>query len=150
MAARAGYACDRPSVDDDSVDVVIGARGWVHDQARVTSPRIEVQLKATAQDILNEEALVFPLPVKNYDDLRSPTAVPRLLFVLRLPLAITAWLTSDEEQMLLRHAAYWLSLADKPETSNTHSVTVHLPRQQLLTVESLKRLMERAARKVPL
>lgn len=150
VAARAGFTCQATLVDDDSVDVVIGARGWVHHQALVRSPRVEVQLKATAQNILGPDALTFPLPVKNYEELRLPSAVPRILVVLRLPPSLAEWLEQSEEQMLCRHAAYWVSLAGRPETSNTSNIAVTLPRNHQLTVDSLCRLMERASRKEPL
>jgi hypothetical protein len=77
VAARAGFSCERPSVDDDSVDVVIGASGSVHDKALILSPRIELQLKATAQDELNNGHLAFPLPIKNYAALAGCPATPR-------------------------------------------------------------------------
>jgi hypothetical protein len=114
------------------------------------SPRVEVQLKATAQNLLTEDYLSFPLPVKNYDELREPSMVPRLLVVLRLPATLDQWLDQNEEALISRHGAYWLSLLGMPASDNTYTVTVHLPRTQLLTKESLQGLMERAARKEPL
>ncbi len=147
VAARAGYACQATLVDDDSVDVTIGARGWIHTQAVVRSPRIEVQLKATAQDVLSPTTVQFPLPVKNYDELRQPTAIPRILVVLRVPDALIQWLDQSEDRMLMRHAAYWHSLAGMKDTTNTTSVTIELPRVNLLTPDSLTSLMERASRK---
>ena len=147
VAARAEFSCERPSVDDDSVDVVIGASGSVHDKALILSPRIELQLKATAQDELNNGHLAFPLPIKNYDDLRGDTLVPRLLVVLQLPEDSNRWLEQTEEQMISRRCAFWLSLCGKPETTNTKTVTVHLPRKNTFTVEALRSLMERVAQK---
>ena len=147
VAARAGFACDRPSVDDDSVDVVIGASGSVHDKAVIRSPRIELQLKATAQDELNNGHLAFPLPVKNYDDLRGDTLVPRLLVVLQLPEDSNRWLEQTEDQMISRRCAFWLSLRGEPETGNSKTVTVHLPRGNCFTVDALQSLMLRVARK---
>jgi hypothetical protein len=150
VAARAGFTCQATLVDDDSVDVVIGGRGWVHQQAQVRSPRIEVQLKATAQEVLGADAVAFPLPVKNYDELRLPSAVPRILVVLRLPSTLSQWLEQSEDQLLCRHAAYWVSLSGRPATMNTASITVTLPREQMLTADSIRGLMERVARKEPL
>lgn len=37
----------------------------------------------------------------------------------------------------MKYCAYWVSLRDAPETTNGRSVTVHLPRTQQFTVESL-------------
>ena len=71
VAARAGYTCQVQTVDEDSVDVLIGARGYAHHQAVVRSPRIEVQLKATSALRLGPKHLSFPLKPKNYDELRA-------------------------------------------------------------------------------
>jgi hypothetical protein len=48
VAARAGYTCQVQTVDDDSVAVQVGAKGYVHEQSLICSPRIEIQLKATS------------------------------------------------------------------------------------------------------
>lgn len=93
-----------------SVDVVIGASGSVRDNVVIRSPRVELQLKATTQDDLNNGHLAFPLPIKNYDDLRGDTLVPRLLVVLQLPEDSNRWLEQTEEQMISRRCAFWLSL----------------------------------------
>ncbi|MEM9927463.1 MAG: DUF4365 domain-containing protein [Cyanobacteria bacterium P01_D01_bin.50] len=42
----------------------------------------------------------------------------------------------------LRRCGYWLSLKGQPETQNTESITVYLPRQQLFTVSAIKNIME--------
>ena len=42
IAARAGFACDRPGVDNDSVDLVLAAQGRVNNRAVLLSPRIEL------------------------------------------------------------------------------------------------------------
>jgi hypothetical protein len=150
VSARAGFACERPSVDDDSVDLRISASGLVHGTPIVRSPIIEVQLKATSADGLKASHLSFALPVKNYNDLRQETMAPRLLVVLALPPNPKEWLQQSEEEMISRRCAYWISLLGEPETSNTRTVTVHLPRKNQFSVQSLNDLMERAARRQPL
>lgn len=42
----------------------------------------------------------------------------------------------------MRRCGYWLSLKGLPETQNTESITVYLPRQQLFTVNALKNIMQ--------
>jgi hypothetical protein len=147
IASRAGFACQQTLVDDDSVDVVIGAKGHIHHQSKIRSPRLEVQLKATAQDALQGDHMIYPLPVKNYNELREETAIPRLLIVLFLPEDPKLWLESSEECMISRRCAYWVSLLGMQDTPNTKTVTVRLPRSQLFSVDSLRGLMERASRK---
>lgn len=100
VAARAGFACDRPSVDDDSVDVVIVASGLVNGKSLIRSPRVEIQLKATSQDILRHDHLAFSIPVKNYNDLRVETLVPRALVVLHLPADPRDWLEQTEDELI--------------------------------------------------
>lgn len=147
VAALAGYACQLINVDDDSVDVQFAARGRIHETAVVRSPKIDVQLKATAQNVRKAKHVAYPLPIKNYNDLREPTLVPRLLAVLYLPNDEADWLEQSEERMISRHCAYWLSLLNQPAKPNQATVTVHLPRSQQLTVANLRALMSKVARK---
>ena len=118
VAARAGYACQVISVDNDSIDVQLAARGFVHEQAVLRSPKVEVQLKATSQPVLKESHLTFPLPVKNYNDLREPVLVPRILVVFLLPEDDALWLVQSEDAMITKHCASgWLCLVcQKPRT----------------------------------
>jgi hypothetical protein len=150
VAARAGYTCQVPNVDDDSVDVQIGAKGYLHDQAIVCSPRIEVQLKATSALKLNSEHLTFPLGLKNYRELRETTLIPRLLIVLLLPKHPAEWMETSEECMISRRCAYWVSLRGMKETGNTSKISVRLPRSQQFNVEQLQGLMQRVSRQEPL
>jgi hypothetical protein len=77
VAARAGYACQAKIVDEDSVDVVIAATGYVHDQAVLRSPWLGIQLKATSTLRPGAKYLTFPLKRKNYLDLRERNHIPR-------------------------------------------------------------------------
>jgi hypothetical protein len=147
IAACAGYTCQVQNVDDDSVDVVIGARGYVHERAVLRSPRLDVQLKATSSAELKRDYLSFRLPVKNYDELRDQCLVPRLLVVLLLPNQSAEWLQTTEECMISRRCAYWLSLFGLPDTANTTTVSIRIPRSQPLDVAQLRGLMARASRK---
>lgn len=136
VAARAGYQVIEPAVDDDSVDGVIMSR-------RGRRPRVEFQLKATGQNIISDDALTYALPLKNYDDLRAETITPRILIVVTMPKEPDLWLSQNEEELVLRKCAYWHCLASAPERDNISSVTVHLPRSQILTPESLEEIMHR-------
>ena len=110
VAAHAGYTCQVQVVDEDSVDVLIAATGYVHDRAVLRSPRLEVQLKATSSLRLGAKHLVFPLKLKNYEDLRVTSLIPRLLLVLLLPENPAEWIEMSEECMISRRCAYWASL----------------------------------------
>ena len=150
IAARAGYACQVKVPDEESVDVMISASGWVHETSVVGSPRLEVQLKASSSLRLRPDHVAFPLPRKNYEDLRADALVPKLLVVLMLPPDPDVWLHVDEERMIARRSAYWASLAGKPATSNTTRVSVRVPRTQRFDVAQLQQLMKRVSCEEPL
>src|SRR3982750_1636524 len=65
VAARAGCQVTEPAKDKQSIDVSV----------RPVSGRkvsIDLQIKATSAECLEPKDVVFPLPVKNYEDLRDP------------------------------------------------------------------------------
>jgi hypothetical protein len=141
VAAVAGYTLYRPEVDDDSVDWGLAARGEAGTPRR---PRVEVQLKCTARDVLDGDRIRFPLKRKNYDDLRDDNSlVPRVLVVVLVPPSPADWLRHSEEEMAMRHAAYWLSLRGRPDVPSEETVTVYLPRAQQLTPAALVQMMKR-------
>lgn len=144
VAAVAGFTLYRPEVDDDSVDWGLAARGSETLRRR---PRVELQLKCTSADVLREDGLHFPLGLRNYDQLRDThLLVPRVLIVVRIPSAPGEWLAQSEQELALRHCAWWMSLRGLGPTSNAGSVTVVLPRLQVLSPEALRAMMERIDR----
>ncbi|HEX2225077.1 MAG TPA: DUF4365 domain-containing protein [Thermoanaerobaculia bacterium] len=140
IASVAGYAVSRPEVDDDSVDLTLSARGG---NGSLRSPKLDIQLKCTARRSSGGPVLRFPLKRKNYDDLRGHDfLVPRILVVVTVPEKLPEWLVQSEEQLSLRHCGYWLSLREAPATRNEASVTVEISRENLLSVETLARIMK--------
>lgn len=140
VAAVAGFSVAKPEVDDDSVDWSLQARS--RDGYR-RSPRLELQLKCTAEPNIANGVLRYPLKVKNYDDLRIDTVVPRILVVVTIPGDIKGWLDQSPEKLTLRHCAYWANLLGKPKTDNKYDVTVEVPLAQVLSVEGLRAMMKR-------
>jgi hypothetical protein len=141
IAAVAGYATAKPSVDDDSIDWTVSQKGG---NGALRSPKLDLQLKCTGNPDFDEDNLRFPLVVKNYDELRPDNVqVPRILVVVTVPMDITEWLILDEGSLALRHCAYWLSLRGRPATQNEETVTVHLPRIQRFDPAALAQIMNR-------
>jgi hypothetical protein len=148
IATVAGFTIYRPEVDDDSVDFGIAACGS-DDLAR--RPRIELQLKCTGAQPIRAEHIVYPLELKNYDDLRpDDLIVPRILVVVLVPPDESEWLRQTEEELSLRRCAYWRSLCGMGESRALVKVSIRLPRRNLFSVEGLQALMRRAGRKEPL
>ena len=150
VASAAGYACQTPAVDDDSVDRVIVARGWVDEHSVHYSPKIDVQMKSLTRSPLarDEPFFSYPLRKKNYEELRQEEPmVPRILVVLLLPEVPRDWVSQGAKRMLVRYAAYYLSLCGMPERKDVkYKVSVNVPRKNLLSVKNLRRLMVKASR----
>jgi hypothetical protein len=95
-------------------------------------------------NVASDVFIRYPLRLKNYNELRkSKTLTPRLLIVVLIPEHPDRWIQQSDAELCLRYCAYWMSLQEMPETSNTENVTVYIPRQQIFTVDTLKTLMQR-------
>jgi hypothetical protein len=140
VTSVAGYSLYRPEVDDDSIDLGIVARGGV---GTVSSPRLELQLKCTAKNIIDKKYIRYPLNLKNYNDLKVHPLVPRILVVVLVPKNLADWLKQTEEELCLRYCAYWISLRGMPETENATNVTIEIPRSNQFTVEALQAIIQR-------
>jgi hypothetical protein len=145
IATVAGFTATKPDVDDDSVDLVLAARG-IYGSLR--SPRLEIQVKCTGSSTFDDDSLVFPgLSMKNYDDLRGDTLVPRLLVVVVVDgHDVERWIRHAPEELALLGSARWVSLFGMPEISNQASTTVRLPRDNNFNVASLRSLMQSGGR----
>lgn len=139
LAAARGYIVKpEPPPDNDSIDAYIIGHGPV--KGKGYSPRLGVQLKCTARQQPKDGALTYPLPIKNYDDLRrTETNAARVLVVVCVP---DGWQTRVQwtpEELRLARCAYWRSLAGLPETSNTKTINVELAKT--LDLEAIDELM---------
>lgn len=138
IAARAGYTSAVPTGPDrDSVDIQLSAAGAMR-------PRLDLQCKSTVNLPIVENTFRYPLKRKNYDDLIVPTQTPRLLVVLALPNDASRWLSVSVTELVLRTAAYWISLKGWDETENTTSVTIPIPTENLFDVSAVQTLMEQS------
>ncbi len=141
VAAAAGYAVSEPSVDDDSIDLQIASRSLT---GCVKRPRLELQVKSTADLALDDESFAFPLKIKNYNDLRDPDVlVPRILVVVRVPDDIAEWTEATDNELLVRRCGYWATLRGAPATANQHTVSVDLHRANRLSRDALMDIMTR-------
>ncbi len=145
MAANVGLRNASWSVDDDSIDISLKGRGY---DGGIRNPQLDLQLKCTSQsDLVKNGNILFPLKLKNYEDLRGENVLcPRYLVVLLVPEDINDWVAAQKNTLVLRHSCYWVSIRNYPETSNTTSVTIEIPLSQKLDCDSLQMLMECASR----
>ena len=140
IAAVVGYSLYIPEIDNDSVDLGILSRGGT---GKIFSPRLELQLKCTARDVLEKNSIKYPLIIKNYHDLRINSLVPRILVIVLVPEKITDWIKQTEVELCLRYCAYWISLRGMPDTTNTTNVTIEIPRSNQFTPDALQTIIQR-------
>ncbi len=145
LVTSLGYSLERCTIDRDSVDATICARGKIPGSRGVLqSPKIDLQLKATTQEC-SGNSISFSLSKKNYDDLRANTMVPRLLVVLFLPVGENGWFDADLEKILLFGKGFWTSLRGRESVENSSNKTIHLDQSQRVTPEAIQQWMIAAA-----
>lgn len=143
VAAVAGYAWSQPSVDNDSVDQTLSARGG---GGTIKSPKLDLQLKCHARSAPAEMEFTYPLKIKNYDDQRDDSVmVPRILVVVLVPDQLADWINHTESQLALRRCGYWTSLRGLPATQNANTVSVTVHRSQQFHCDGVLQLMQRIA-----
>lgn len=145
IASVAGFATYRPSVDNDSVDLGLAQKGG---KGTIKSPRLELQLKSTSEEIIQGDQINYPLKLKNYNDLRGTDFhVPRILVVVLVPDHIDNWMQQTEECLSLCRCGYWVSLYGEPATTNKTSITIPIPKRNLFSATTLQGLMKKIENK---
>ncbi len=146
IAAKIGFSCERPKTDMDSVDVEIKSHGYLTHDSIIYSPEIKLQLKSTSCINMIGDNIHFSLPVNNYEALRSNSMTPRLLVIFELPTNKDDWIHHTSEELIMRKCTYWVNLSGEPDTQNQSSVTVKIPKQQVLSPDELYQLMLSASK----
>lgn len=143
VASAAGFQVEKPSMDLSKIDLEISA---VDENLYPELPKLLLQVKSDSDFDLREDVLAYSLDIDTYQKLRRRTMHPRILVVVTVPRDQTNWLTQTENELILRHCAYWTSLVGEPESSNQTAQTIYLPRRQVFSPEALRGIMERLDR----
>ena len=139
LTSANGYQLDEPDVDYQSIDATIKSATLI-DNAKIPDPAIDVQLKATTQDIDKGDHLTYKLSIKNYDDLRCDTRTQRILLLLIVPNNPDSWVIHGEKT-LLDAKCYYKTLTGEKESSNTACITIKIPKTNIFTKDVLHELM---------
>ncbi|MFD5817977.1 DUF4365 domain-containing protein [Streptomyces sp. NPDC127038] len=137
LATAANLDVTRKERDRVGVDWQLGYAGR---KGTRRFPAIEAQVKCTSSPDIHGEHIHYPLKAKNYNLLAGPDYdLPRFLFLVLAPADAFTWAHATRDRLLLAHAAYWMCLHDQDllENERTGTRTVHVPRANLLTVDSL-------------
>lgn len=142
VAHAAGYFVQEANrtFDGDGVDLTLLSRSPA---GTVRSPRLDLQLKATAVPI-SEDPFPYDLDVKNYDELRSDQLqVPRILVVVSVPDSTASWVAATEDELILRRCGYWKSLRGASATTNSAKVRIRIDRVACFHVDQVNAIMSR-------
>lgn len=142
VAAHAGFSFTPSTVDRDSIDATIRARGRLAADSLLTSPALDLQLKASSVIEWDGNKFQFELSMKNYDDLRQmERALPTLLVVMVLPKDYNDWLVHDEGGLVARNCAYWVSLKGLEAGRGRRTKTITVPKKNVFSPQTLKQIM---------
>ncbi|WP_354597414.1 DUF4365 domain-containing protein [Streptomyces sp. JL1001] len=145
LSCAAGLNPGKRVLDVDGVDIQIGFPGR---SGTMRSPFIEAQVKSCSNPSYVGNSFSYSIPVHNYNDLIGQVGVElatrRYLFLVHTPAVKSEYVISTESSSDFHHAIYWVDIMDHepidPETQSWKSV--HVPKSNLLTMESLTRLVK--------
>jgi hypothetical protein len=145
VAAVAGFSVQEQDrrMDNAGIDLTITSP---REAEVVLFPRCDAQVKCSWVINETENFIKYPLPVKNYNVLRNEKALPTapvILIVVLVPREVTDWINISEEKIVMKKCGYWASLKGMPPTTNQETVTVELPRVNLLTPDNLTQIMKK-------
>ena len=147
VASKAGVGCKVGSRHDDNAGIDAELTGWGPFPKGGYRQEIDVkvQLKATIKQPVEYVGGFLPYSlagIARYDDLRSEAiSTPRILVVLFLPENDDEWLTLEEDALILRKCAYWVSLRGARPSTNSTAQTIYLPKSNVFDPVGLITLM---------
>jgi hypothetical protein len=135
-AASADYTYEIVADDERGVDMT------VHSDVHT----LDFQLKATSSPEVQDGHLIHDLDVRTYNLLRSQQRSGYgVLALIVLGSDTAGWHVMDHEGTTLARSAYYLPLMGLPATTNTATVRLKVPMNNLLTADAMRGLMDAQA-----
>ncbi|MFA1541658.1 DUF4365 domain-containing protein [Actinomadura monticuli] len=146
LAVAAGLRLAKPIPDMDGVDLCMWPDG-VGALRGARAPAINVQVKSGSAATETDTTWGYRLEVPHFNFLADgwATIYPTFLFLVIVPKEWREYATAEHDGLLLRNAAYWHCLAGEDPIVDAKAgakTTVHVPKANLLTVDSLRALVE--------
>ena len=148
LCAANGYSVEKSNHDNDGVDITVCCKGKPEDSCKHSSPKLDVQLKSSRSNIKNNSdgSITYALEVKNYKWLIDKSRItPLILIVFQMPEDQDQWIEQNIDWLKIKKCAYWISLKGKPETTNTSTISIDIPKENVLTKDELKSIMVKIA-----
>jgi Domain of unknown function (DUF4365) len=144
LAVAAGMTVSKTEPDVTGDDFTLGYPGEL---SGVVYPKVEVQVKSWSRPKYDDDFWRYPMRVAHFNMLAGANyALPRFLFLVIVPDDISEFTMAEPRQLFLRHSAYWTSFRDhkRIDPIKQQSVTIQVPRRNILTVPSLLDLTKSA------
>jgi hypothetical protein len=143
VCAVAGCGVESITLDNDKVDYLVRSR--VNGILR-SKPQIDIQAKCQMSGRAATDPISYSLDLETYDSLRDVLVCnPRILVLVLVPNEIKEWMTQSEHALTLRHCAYWVSLKGLPDSTNSSTQTVYIPRKNVFDPQILQAMMNKTA-----
>lgn len=145
LCAYNGYTISKAERDNDGVDATIKCKGYpIETSCKLCSPSIDIQLKASYAKFKQKRNgdLIFVLETKNYNNLiMDDRMIPIILVVLHMDKERKKWVKHSKSALKITKCAYWVNLKNHQPTNNGSSISVVIPKENILSCECLKKLM---------
>lgn len=146
LAAAAGYMTMVPRPDQGGTDLMVMGS----DEIEEDFPLIKIQVKSWSTPQGDTNYWHYRrLNEKQFNILAGKRQTPIYLALVLVPRDIAYYTSAGDDSHVLRHAAYWMSLADRakiPNPSASRTVSLAVPRANRLTADSIRALCEASVR----
>jgi hypothetical protein len=141
LASAAGLTVAKENPDTREIDFTIGYKGILGSRRH---PNIGVQVKSWSRPVETHGHWKYRMRAQHFNELVGTNfQYPRFLVLVIVPTDWRDYATHSRECAELRHAAYWVSLRDRPYSALApdSKVPVDVPIANLLTMDTLHALM---------
>ncbi|MEV6356923.1 DUF4365 domain-containing protein [Streptomyces hydrogenans] len=148
IAAAAGFQVAVP-YPDIGKDMILGRD---HEDPELdVQIALQVKTRRIGEIALTGSGIGITLPIDQFKRLRGRRQVPCYLVIVLVPRDPAEYISVGVPELILKHSAYWVSLEDRPLPiqQGQKSVTVTVPRENLLTIDALHEFFHRACEEVP-
>ena len=133
VTGKVGMSCSFANFDY-GIDATINDIMELNGRYFESGFRLDIQAKSSINAKVENDFVIYALEVKAYETLRVDSQVPRILVLLALPTQQSEWVDQDEERLIVRRCAYWISLKGHGPITNQARITIRIPRGNLFTV----------------
>ena len=149
VSAKAGYNCGRYPGHDYGIDIEIGIVEKFDNGIIPTGFNLHIQVKSSQNFILSEkdDCIIYDLDVRAYNMLAQENrGTPSILVLYCMPEDEDEWVLVHENQTILKHCGYWISLKGESISKNTSTHRIKIPKNQIFDESTLTFIMEQIRR----